>query len=150
MLRGAGDAAGQIVLFTDMTRSAWQGLERRRLELGEGVRLYVVDVSEGGAANLAVSDIRHVGEPAVEGAVLTVEAEMMSTGAEAEALCQFEFDGEMVGRQSVQLAAGGRQTATFRAPLVSGGHQSEHRLKKCGCDIAPDVESVIEYVEDGV
>ena len=122
LLRGTGDAAGEIVLYTDMTRSAWHGLERRRLELGEGVRLHVVDVSEGDAANLAVSDIRHVGEPAVEGAVLTLEAEMMSVGEDAEALCEFEFDGELVDRQGVQLAAGGRQTATFRTPLVRGGH----------------------------
>lgn len=33
-----------------------------------------------------------------------------------------------------------------RCLLVYGGHQSEHRLRQCKCDIVPDIEHVVEYV----
>ena len=34
-----------------------------------------------------------------------------------------------------------------RCVLMSGGHQSDARLRGCGCDLVPDIGSVIAYVE---
>ena len=33
-----------------------------------------------------------------------------------------------------------------RCLLVCGGHQSEHRLRECGCDIVTSIEDIAEYV----
>lgn len=130
-LRDRTSRASVIYLLTDMTRSAWLGLDRRAgtgsgsspaLDLGGTVALEIVVASEPGVSNLAVTSVRHRGEPLVQGALLSLEAELLCVGREAEAVVQFEFDGRLISRRTVRLAANGTEKLFLKAPISTPGH----------------------------
>jgi len=121
-LRNERAADRRITIFTDMTRSAWHGFERLPPKLGSGVKLTIVDVSEEAPFNLAVTALRTTGEPAVEGAVIGIEAEVLSVGRAADEPVQMELDGEVMQRRLVKLAPGARERLLFRIPLKGSGH----------------------------
>ena len=114
-----------ICLLTDMTRSAWAGLEGRRsnpLRLGDDVALDVVSVGDPDAANAAVTALQHAGEPIVEGTVLSLKAELFCVGAPRQDAVQFEMDGRVVDRRPVALRPGETATVEFQAPIEARGH----------------------------
>ena len=121
-----------IFLLTDLTRAAWPGIERRGapggtgglppLDLGEAVALDIVDAGESAAANLAVTRVSQLGEPALKGAVLKIEAELLSVAEPAQEMVQFEFDGLPVRRQMVRIAADGVEKWQVEVPIKSTGH----------------------------
>jgi len=115
-------AAGRVVVFTDMTRSAWRGLERRTVDVGEHVSVEIADVSDPGAYNIAVTGLRSVGERGFEGAVMELETDLLAVGEDAEETVQVTFDGETVQRQRVRLSAGVPETFLFRLPVKRSGH----------------------------
>ncbi|MHC4480838.1 MAG: hypothetical protein ACYS1C_07705, partial [Planctomycetota bacterium] len=117
------DAARRdVFLFTDMTASAWAGLRSRRLDLGPDVNLYVVDCAPEPGANGAVYELRHLGEPPIVGARLTLEARLAASGGPLRRAVQFEFDGQAVQRHEVELEAGQERTITFSTTLSGSGH----------------------------
>ncbi len=129
-LKERADGGASLYLLTDMTRSAWHGLEARRatpLDLGPRAELDIVTVGEEDAANLAVTGVGHEGEPTLQGAVLNLKAELLCVGAAREESVQFEFDGRVIGRRTVRLgpeARGPGETTSvaLRVPITSPGH----------------------------
>jgi len=115
-------AAGRVVLFTDMTRSAWQGLERHSVDMGEHVSVEIVDVSDPGAYNIAVTGLRSVGERRFEGALMELEADLLAVGKDAEETVEVTYDGETIQRRQVRLGAGVPETFLFRLPVKRSGH----------------------------
>ena len=115
-------ARGRIVLFTDMTQSAWHGLERRSVDVGQHVSVDIVDLSGDARRNLAVTGLRSVGEQAFEGAVMELEADVLAVGEDVEEAVELTFDGETVQRRSVTLSADVPQTLEFRLPVGGSGH----------------------------
>jgi len=129
-LRDRPTGARVIVLLTDLTRVAWPGLQRRDmmaggkpLELGDVIAVEIVDCGEQKASNLAVTSISHVGEPALQGAVLKLDVELLSVGAPATEMVQFEFDDRLVRRDNISLEAYGTETWSVAVPIKTTGHQ---------------------------
>lgn len=124
-LKERADDGANVYLLTDMTRSAWHGLEAHRatpLNLGPRAELDIVTVGEDDAANLAVTGVGHEGEPALQGAVLNLKAELLCVGAAREESVQFDFDGRVIGRRTVRLGAGETTSVALRVPITSPGH----------------------------
>jgi hypothetical protein len=122
MLGHQGASRRDVVVFTDMTQSAWAGHERRTVNLSASVNVHLVDCAPEGGANGAVLELRHEGEPAVLGAVLRVEARALASGGPMRRTVQFEFDGRALERHDVELEPGQEAAFTFRALLSESGH----------------------------
>jgi len=129
-LRGRGTGRGVVYLLTDMTRSAWQGIAEGdspapgdpSVELGESVALEIIVAGEPGAANLAVTQVRHEGEPLLKGALLDLAVELLCVGEPAEEMVEFELDGRALSRRTVRLTPGVVERISLRAPVETAGH----------------------------
>jgi len=117
------DFAGRAVfLFTDMTRTAWPDYERRRLDMGGQVDLFLVDCAGDAGGNGAIYELSHEGEPALVGAELALKARVIASRAPIERTVEFEFDGSPVARHDVRLGAGEETTLRFSLLLSKAGH----------------------------
>jgi len=122
LLAQKGASRRDIYLFTDMTPSAWLGYERKRLDLGPDVNLYVIDCAGRGATNAGVCGLIPGGQPAIVGAVLGLEARVLASGGPAERTVQLIVDGRTVDRRRVAVGAGREESVRFRLPLTASGH----------------------------
>lgn len=122
ILRQEAAPRRDVFLFTDMTQSAWVGHERRRLQLGPEINLYVVDCAADDAANAAVYEMRQTGEPTIVGGMLSLQVRVLASGAPLERTVQFELDGKAVDRRRLDLEAGSETTLRLRALLSESGH----------------------------
>ncbi len=122
LLAHEGASRREVFIFTDMTPSAWPGRERRTVEMGSDVSVYVVDCGEEERPNGAVYELSQQGEPAMLGAVFAVEATILASAGPLERTVQFEFDGRAVDRRQVRLEAGEEARLTFRRLLGEPGH----------------------------
>jgi hypothetical protein len=122
LLHQAAPSSKDIVLFTDMTPSAWAGYEHRRVDLGADVDLHVVDCSSEGAVNGAVYGLADAGEPCMAGAQLGLEARILASGGPIARNVEFQFDGAVLERRTVNLEAGSETTFRFGALLEEGHH----------------------------
>jgi hypothetical protein len=122
MLRQTGASRRDVLLFTDMTASAWLGRDHRVVDMGREVNLFISDCSTHGASNGAVTELRQEGEPPMLGAVLGLKARLVASGGPQARTVQFEFDGTTLEQRTLELAAGEESTLLFRVPLTEGGH----------------------------
>lgn len=122
MLRQETASRRDVFLLTDMTPSAWAGLEQQTVDMGSDVNVHVLDCADGEPANGAVYDVRQEGEPAIIGGRLTVQARIVASGGPLARDVQFEFDGTPVEQRTVDLAAGDETTPAFQVLLTQSGH----------------------------
>ncbi|MFW6190009.1 MAG: vWA domain-containing protein [Planctomycetota bacterium] len=122
LLQEKGAGSRDIYLFTDMTTGAWVGRGRRRVDLGQDVRVHVIDVAPEGGANGAVADLNSDGQPTIRGARLDLRARVLSSGQSLRRTVEFSFDGETVERRRVDLQAGEETVLEFSVPLREGRH----------------------------
>ncbi len=122
LLQPLGGSRRDVFLFTDMTRAAWAGLERRRVDLGERTSLYLVDCARKEVTNGAVSEVRDEGQPALRGGTLGLRAQVLASAGAVERTVQFEFDGEPIARRQVRLDDGEQTELRFEVPLRKEGH----------------------------
>jgi len=129
-LRERPAAAKALFVLTDMTRAAWSALPlpaegegaAAPLDAGEDVAVEIVLEGEANATNLAVTKVSHEGAPVFQGARLQVRAQLMAVGEGAEEMVEFEFDGRVVDRRRVSLAADGIETVWLSVPVPTPGH----------------------------
>jgi hypothetical protein len=122
ILQRRAPSHAEVYVFTDMTPSAWAGYQREEVNLGERTDVYIVDCSAASAANAAVLEIRHEGEPPMPGARFGILARLLASGGPAKKTVEFSFDGDPMERREVQLGAGEEATLRFSAILRESGH----------------------------
>jgi len=122
LLRQKGASRRDVFVFTDMTRSAWLGYERRSVDVGQQVDVHIVDCGPDEAANGAVVELLQEGEPAIRGAVLRIRARVAASGARMSRQVRFEMDGTAVDSVEVELQPGTATELSFSSPLSSPGH----------------------------
>jgi Aerotolerance regulator N-terminal/von Willebrand factor type A domain len=122
----------EVYFFTDLQRATWQGAASPLAAAGsspaiaaiaERAKLFVVDVGEPDAANLAVTQLT-TSEPFVTLNHETVfEVRLHEFGREPRADCRVELlvDDVAVGEQTVDVPAGGEVTVQFSHRFTAAG-----------------------------
>ncbi len=127
-----------VFLFTDMTRGAWLGYERRNVDMGPNVNLFVVDCAGTDPLNGAVTELRDEGQPALAGSLLGLRTRVLASGGPIARTVEFEFDGKALDRQDVSLDDGEETWLRFTVRLTRSGHHWG-RVKFLNPDsLAPD------------
>ena len=121
-----GVANHQIVLCTDLCSPTWdlQESERESLKsLGQRASITLVNLSEEGSSNFAVTDLRV--EPSVTMRQQEVEilARIASFGEPlaTETRVELEIDGRPIGEQSISLKQGDEKTVRFTHRFINEG-----------------------------
>ncbi len=160
LLRTDGLSRRDVVLYTDMTPSAWAGREQRRADVGADVHVLVVDCAPEPGRNGSVTELRDLGEPALAGGMLRLQARLNAWGAPMRRSVQFEYDGVPLQRREVTLDADQETSVDFDVLLSESGHHwgrvgfltpdglPQDDARTFTVDVAPDVG--VLCVEDSV
>lgn len=131
----------EVYFITDLGRSSWMPsvtgdealaeFRKRSRELGNQASLYVIDLGQDGAENLAVTNVRTREPFATVGQDVEIQAQVRNFGRQNRTRQQLELlvDGRPAAEQQVDVEAGGERTVLFSHPFAAGGnHNVEIRL----------------------
>ena len=129
----------EIYVFTDLSQAAWSpsaaGELASRLAEHPELGIYVIDVGVKDPHDFGVGETTLSGEVLSKNAPLLVHADVVHSGPGGERTVELSLldpksgSPEIRGRQSLQLAAGGTQRATFQLRgLPTGLHQGYLKL----------------------
>jgi len=111
----------RLYFFTDLGASTWRAaLEPRAREqvarLAEQVQIWLVDVGQAGAENLALTDLRQLEPYAIALSELTFQATVRNLGRQDRTRLGIELlvDGRRVDQQQVDVGAQEETTVSFR------------------------------------
>ncbi|MBS3764728.1 MAG: BatA domain-containing protein, partial [Planctomycetes bacterium] len=132
-MKDNGASRNVIYLFTDMTAGSWGDVgvspDQSMLELGADTALHIIDCGNEDPTNRAITSVEHIGEPVLQGAVLTLRTKIVAIGKPSTELVQFEFDGRIADRREIDLVEDRTEELTFRASITSpGNHWGRVRL----------------------
>ncbi|HWP02914.1 MAG TPA: VWA domain-containing protein [Gemmatimonadaceae bacterium] len=108
----------EVVVITDMQRSAWDLAEDARF--APGTEVTVIDVGSDSVADMAVRSVEWSRDPAGVPDRAVVRARVANSGAAVAGVeVRLEVGGRIVGTSRVNVPAGGGAVATFSGVVLS-------------------------------
>ena len=124
----------EVYIFTDLQRSSWMpgsaaaraDLRSRAAELATAARLHVIDLGQPDDDNLAVTSLRIHAPYILAGHSVALAATLRDFGhvARKRQTVDLLVDGEMAGRQYVDVPAGGEAGVHFDYRFASPGEHA--------------------------
>jgi Mg-chelatase subunit ChlD len=140
-------AQAQVYFLTDLGRTSWAPdlnaaavaeFRERSRRLGEAAAMTVIDLGQASAENLAIDELRLTDPIVTVGQEATLTGEIRNFGREAKSRVALELlvDGQASGERHVDVAPGGRATASFSYRFdAAGDHAIELRSAPDALDV---------------
>ncbi|MGD9723268.1 MAG: BatA domain-containing protein [Pirellulales bacterium] len=139
LLRESQQARKEIYVFTDLSRAAWtadamRAVQRQLAQAGD-VGIYLIDVGAQRPVNVGLGELRLSGQVLSKNSTLSVDCELVHTGAEGERSVELYLldpktrEPGVRSRGAFMLRPGEVQKADFRLRgLQTGVHQGYLKL----------------------